>query len=83
MIVAVVYDKCPNTHIGQMGGELRVVGHHYPLPGINADKLGRHPKLEVIMEDARRDHKVIVLIYSDGSQQVIPDRGVEKILKFE
>lgn len=83
MITAVIYDKAVNTTTGQMNGEMRVVGYHYSLPGIEPDKKGDHPKLEVITEDKRLDQKVIVLTYHDGSQQIIPDRGVEKILKFE
>ena len=83
MIRAIIYDKVANTQIGQMGGEMRVVGYRYNLPGIEPDAKGDHPKLEIILEDKRLEQKVIVLTYSDGSQQIIPDRGVEKIFKVK
>jgi len=78
MIRAVIYDKVPNTAVGMMGGEMRVVGHHYHLPGSPEPA-----KLETVVEEFRKDQKVVVLTYSNGFQQIIPDRGVEKILKFE
>ena len=81
MINAIIYDKVANTQTGQMNGEVRVVGWRYPLLGVGPNELGEFPKLEMIVEDTHRDVKTLVLSYSDGSQQVIPDRGVEKILK--
>jgi hypothetical protein len=82
MIQAIIYDKTPNTQMGQMGGEMRVVGHQYVIPGSSPDKKGEWPTLETIAEDKHRDQKIIVMSYSDGTQQTIPDRGVEKILKI-
>jgi len=82
MIQAIIYDKVANTQTGQMNGEVRVVGYHYPLLGIEPNKKGEWPALEMIVEDTHRDVKTLVLSYSDGSQQIIPDRGVEKIIKL-
>ena len=79
MIQAVIYDKVAHTTSGMMGGEMRVVGYAYLLPGGGGDP----SKLETIVEENRRDQKVLVLTYSNNLQQIIPDRGVEKILKFE
>lgn len=76
MIIGVIYDKVANTQIGQMGGEFRAVGFHYNMPG-HIEPV----KLEYIREDERRDQKVLVLTYTEGIQQIIPDRGVEKIIK--
>ena len=77
MIQAVIYDKAPNTNAGVMTGEMRVVGYNYLLPG------GDEPtELKMIVEDLRRETKVLVLTYDNEMQQIIPDRGVEKILKF-
>ena len=78
MIKAVIYDKVANTQIGQMGGEMRVVGFRYLLPTSDEPLM-----LETIMEDRRNDQRIIVLSYSNDFQQLIPDRGVEKILKIE
>lgn len=78
MIKAIIYDKTANTVAGVTQGEMRVVGFSYHTPA-HEDPV----KLEVIREDVRREQKVIVLSYSEGVQQIIPDRGVEKILKVE
>ena len=78
MIKSIIYDKVANTQTGAMGGELRVVGYYYLFPGA-----GEPVKLEYIKEDTRLDSKVIVLTYEGGIQQIIPDRGVEKVLKYE
>ena len=78
MIKAIVYDKVANTQTGQMGGVLRMVGHYETMPG--SDK---PVKLQYIREEERRSQKVLVLTYEGGIQQIIPDRGVEKIFKLE
>jgi len=80
VIKAIIYDKTANTQTGQMGGRMRVVGYHYDIPG---QKPGDDPLLETIVPDMSRDQKVLVLTYDNGMQQMLPDRGVEKILKFE
>ena len=82
MIKAVIYDKVANTNTGQMQGEMRVVGYQYSLPGVEPDKKGEWPKVTVIKEETRRDQKVVVIYYSDGSTQTIPDRGIEKIESY-
>lgn len=78
MITAVVYDKVANTQAGMMGYEVRIVGHHYQVLS-SPDMV----KLLYIVEEMRRDVKVLVLTYDNGYQQIIPDRGVEKITKVE
>lgn len=79
MIKAIIYDKVANTQTGQMNGEMRVVGSTYVLPGTRPDTTGNWPKVTSIVEDMRREQKVVVVMFSNGDTQTIPDRGVEKI----
>jgi len=86
MIKAVIYDKVANTQLGQMGGEVRVTGHRYIFPGFEPGKgaeMKSGAELLTIVEEKRGDQKVVVLSYDNDMQQVIPDRGIEKILKFQ
>ena len=76
MIQSILYDKCANTQAGRMGYELRIVGQSYHLYGAEDSAV-----LKLIREELHRDQKVLVLTYDNDMQQVIIDRGVEKILK--
>ncbi len=77
MIKAILYDKCHNTQTGFVHAKEAVVGR-----GIScADGVGR--VIEGINESVTRGRDTLTITCTDGYQIIMPDRNIDKELKFE